>query len=228
MIAEEGAKAKALLDKVIAAKGGLATLRGIKNIKAVTTATMTAPASPEGTIQAESTTYLQYPDRVRVETKGPQGLQIQVYDGERGWVRDPGGVHDVPDAALRDMASSLRRDTVTALLAADRGELRARLLPDVKDADGTLRNALELSSPTFEPLVLHIDPRTGLIAKQAYVVRAPGQPLVEELYSDYRVVEGVNVAFTAEVRTGGKPVVSRRLNDISINGTLDPRLFARP
>ncbi|HVG56517.1 MAG TPA: insulinase family protein [Vicinamibacterales bacterium] len=227
IVAEEGAKAKALLDRVIAAKGGLATLQGIKSIKAVTTAKMMSPADG-GAVEAESTTYLQYPNRVRVETKTPQGLQVQVYDGERGWVRDPGGLHDVPDAGLRDMASSLRRDTVAALLAADRGELRARLLPDVKDPDGTLRHALELSNPTLEPLVLYVDPRTGLIVKQAYVVRAPGQPLVEELFSDYRPVEGLNVAFAAEVRAGGKPVVTRRLNDITINAPLEPRLFARP
>ena len=213
---------------MIAAKGGLATLRGIKSIRAVTAATMTSPAGPGGSVEAETTTYLQYPDRVRVETKGPQGLQVQVYDGKRGWVRDPGGVHDVPEAALRDMASSLKRDTVTALLAAERGELRARLLPDVKDSDGTLRHALELSSPALEPLVLYVDPRTGLIAKQAYVVRAPGQPLIEELLSDYRTVDGVIVSFAAEVRADGKPVVARRLNEIAINAALDPGLFARP
>jgi len=228
VVAEEGAKAKALLDRVIAAKGGLATLRGIKSIRAVTAATMTSPAGPGGSIEAETTTYLQYPDRVRVETKGPQGLQVQVYDGKRGWVRDPGGVHDVPEAALRDMASSLKRDTVTALLAAERGELRARLLPDVKDSDGTLRHALELSSPALEPLVLYVDPRTGLIAKQAYVARAPGQPLIEELLSDYRTVDGVLVSFAAEVRADGKPVIARRLNEIAINAALDPGLFARP
>ena len=228
VVAEEGAKAKALLDRMIAAKGGLATLRGIKSIRAVTAATMTSPGGPGGSIEAETTTYLQYPDRVRVETKGPQGLQVQVYDGKRGWVRDPGGVHDVPEGALRDMAASLKRDTVTALLAAERGELRARLLPDVKDSDGTLRHALELSSPAFEPLVLYVDPRTGLIAKQAYVARAPGQPLIEELLSDYRTVDGVLVSFAAEVRADGKPVVARRLNEIAINAALDPALFARP
>src|SRR5439155_5627753 len=40
---EEGAKARALLDRVIAAKGGLAALRGIKSIKAVTSASMERP-----------------------------------------------------------------------------------------------------------------------------------------------------------------------------------------
>ncbi|HEY3043765.1 MAG TPA: insulinase family protein [Vicinamibacterales bacterium] len=228
VVVEEGAKAKALLDQVIAAKGGLATLRGIKSIKAVTAATMASPDGGGASLEAETTTYLQYPNHVRVETKAPQGEQIQIYDGERGWVRDPGGVHDVPGAALEDMAASLKRDTVAALLAADRGELRARLLPDVKDTDGAVRHALELSSPSFEPLVLYIDPRTSLITKQAYVVRAPGQPLIEELFSDYRPVDGVNVAFTAEVRAAGKPIVKRRLNQITFNAALDPRLFTRP
>jgi hypothetical protein len=102
VVAEEGAKAKALLDRVIAAKGGLAALAGIKSLKAETSTTMMAPEAPGAggprnpgstSVEVETTTYLQYPDRVRVETKAPQGVQIQVYDGEHGWVRDPGGVH---------------------------------------------------------------------------------------------------------------------------------------
>jgi zinc protease len=231
VVAEEGAKAVKLLDQVIAAKGGLETLREIRTIKAVTAATMIAPEPGGGTdsVEAETTTYLEYPSRVRVETRAPQGVQIQIFDGERGWIRDPTGVHEVPDAALRDMAASLRRDTVAALLAAARGELRARVLPDVKAADGSLQHALELSSPALEPLVLYIDPRTNLISKQAYVVaNAPGRPLVEEVFSDYRPVNGVTVAFTAEVRADGKAMVRRRLNEITINAALDPKLFTRP
>jgi hypothetical protein len=222
---EGGATAKALLETVIDAKGGRAMLGAIKTIKAVTAATM---ISPGGNVEAETTTYLQYPDHVRVETKAPQGTQIQVYDGQHGWVRDPSGVHDVPGEALRDMAANLKRDTVAALLAADRGELQARRLPDVKDADGVVRHALELSSPALDPIVLHVDPDTGLVAKQVYVARAPGQPLIEEIFSDYRPVDGVRIAFTAEVRAGGKPIVRRRLTDIAINTPLDPRLFTRP
>ena len=76
--------------------------------------------------------------------------------------------------------------------------------------------------------MLYVDPRTSLISKQAYVIRAPGQPLIEELFSDYRPVDGVNVAFTAEVRAAGKPIVKRRLNAITFNVPLDPKLFTRP
>jgi zinc protease len=230
----EGEKAQALLDDVIEAKGGLEKLKGIKTIKAVTTTAMLAQGEPGaaggagGGVEAETTTYLEYPDRVRLETRGPHGVQVQIFDGKQGWVRDPGGTHEVPEVALRDMGASLRRDTVAALLAAARGELRARVLPDVKAADGTLHHALELSSPTLDPLVLYVDPRSKLVARQTYVVNAPGRPLIEELFSDYRPIEGVAVAFTAEVRADGKPVVRRRLNDITINGVIDSKLFTRP
>jgi hypothetical protein len=181
-----------------------------------------------GRLEAQTTTYLEYPNRVRVETRVTQGTEIQVYDGEHAWMRDPFGIHDVPARTIQDMEASLRRDTIAALLAAARGDLRTRLLPDVKDEKGQLRHALEVSSPAMDPLVLFIDPETNLITKQTYVANAPGQPLVEEIFSDYRSIDGVQVAFSAEVRRGGQSMVRRRLNDFAINPSIDSALFERP
>jgi zinc protease len=222
---ENGSKAQALLDKVIAAKGGLATLRGLKTITAVTAETVTAPA---GTLEAQTTTYLQYPDHVRIERKLPQGVGIQVFDGEHGWVKDPGGVRAVTDLAVRQMQTTLERDTVAALLAAHDGRLQVRLLPDVKDEAGAVRHALELSASTVEPFVLYIQPETNLIDKEAYVSGEPGQPLVEELYSDYRPVDGVQIAFSGLMRRAGKRVVARRVTSFKINTLFDPSIFKRP
>ena len=87
--ATEGASAKALLDRVIAAKGGLDKLRAIKTITAVTSAEMKSPA---GRVEARTTTYLEYPNHVRIETTLPEGTTVQVFDGEHAWIRDPGGV----------------------------------------------------------------------------------------------------------------------------------------
>src|SRR4029077_7235612 len=125
--------------------------------------------SPSGALSAETTTFLQYPDHVRIERKLPEGAGIQVFDGEHGWVKDPRGTHAVSDLAIRQMQTTLERDTVAAVLAAHDGRLRARLLPDVKQENGTVRHALELSATTVEPFVLYIDPQTNLIDKEAYV-----------------------------------------------------------
>ena len=44
------------------------------------------------------------------------------------------------------------------------------------------------------------------------------------MFSDYRPVStACSVAFTAEVRADGRPIVRRRLNDIAINTALDPQ-----
>jgi zinc protease len=222
---QEGAKAAALLDDVIAAKGGLGRLRALKTITAVTKATI---ATPRGDIQAETTTYLEYPNHVHVETKLPRDLQVQVYDGQHAWVRDSRGLHDVPDYGVRGIELTLKRDVISALLAAHDGLLRARLLPDVKDQTGSLHHALELSGTDLDPFVLFVDPATHLIAKQTYVVGGPGQPIIEELSSDYRLVDGVQVAFGATVRQGGRQMVDRHVTEFKINAPLDPALFRRP
>jgi zinc protease len=222
---QDGAKAQALLDEVIAAKGGLGTLKALRTITAVTTATV---ATPRGAIEAETTTYLEYPNHVHVETKLPQGSQVQVYDGQHAWVRDSRGLHEVPEREVRGIELTLRRDVISALLAAHDGLLRARLLPDVKDQAGFLHHALELSGADIDPFVLFVDPTTHLIAKQTYVAGGPGQPLIEEVSSDYRVVDGVQVAFGATVRQGGRQVVDRHVTEFKINAPLDPALFRRP
>jgi zinc protease len=231
---QAGPEARALLDKLIAAKGGLDRLRGIKSITARTTTEMPPPpagrgqAPTHGPISVETTTYLEYPNRVRVETKMPDATVVQVYNGVRAWVKDPGGIHDVPESALADMRLSLRRDTIAALLAAYDGILRARLLPDVKTEGGRFHRALELSGTDLDPMVLYIDPETYRIARQTYVAGGPGHPLIEEVFGEYRPVDGVQIAFSAAVRRGDQILLERKVLELTINDMLAPFLFTRP
>jgi zinc protease len=223
--AQDGAKARLLLDRAIAAKGGLGALRAVKRITAKTTTSMDGP---QGRVQAEATTYLEYPDHVRVETRLPDLVSVQVYDGQHAWVRDPQGVHEIPAPFLRDLQTSLKRDSITLLLDAEQGNVGARALQETGDEAGTRLQPLELSGAGLEPVVLYIDAATGLIAKQTYVAGGPGQPLIEEVFSDYRPVDGVQIPFTASVRRGGQPILERRLDGITINPPIAPALFTRP
>src|SRR5580765_3425111 len=148
----DGSRALLLLNKMIAAKGGLERLRGIKNITATTKATGLGPNAPQGTV--ETITYLEYPNHVRVESKSSRGETVQVFDGSRAWVRDAGGTHDVPPQMVRDLEGNLRRDTIAALLAAVDGRLNARQLLAAKDDNGAWRYAVELSGPDLDPTIL--------------------------------------------------------------------------
>ena len=217
---EEKARAMALLDKAIAAKGGLDKLRGIKSIVAKQTQ---ASKRPDGETQFETTNYIQYPDRFRIEA--PEN--VQGYDGTHAWMKDRNGIHDAPDSLARDAAASLRRDVVALLLAAKDGKLATRLLPDVKDPEGRVNHALELSATDLNPIVLYIDPETSMVRKRLFAAGRPGAPVVEEQFSDYRDVDGIQFAFQATQKVGPLSV-ERKVTDVKINPPLDPALFKRP
>jgi hypothetical protein len=222
---DEVIKAKALVDRVVEAKGGLEVLRGVKTI--VVTQTLTNPAV-ENDKGFQTTTYIQYPDRFRTETAAPQGgLNVQVYDGTSLWARDPRGVHDQPEALARDARSTLRRDPIALLVAASDGSVTPRVLPDVKDVEGRIHHALELSAPDLNPIVLLIDPETSLINKLTFVADASGRPIVEDEFTDYRPVSGVQIAFQAWRRSGPQ-AIARRITEIKINSPIDAALFKRP
>jgi hypothetical protein len=221
------AAARRLLTDAITAKGGLDRLRAVARIKAATRSTNIAPDNQRETV--DTVTYLEYPNRVRVESRnGGTGL-VQVFDGQRAWVKDPAGVHDVPEEMVRDLESSFQRDTIAVLLAANAGRVNVRLLPDARDDSGKVLRALEFSSPTLDPMVMYLDPATHLVAKQTYVAGGAGRPLIEEIFDDYRPVSGISVAFKATLRVGGQPVLERVVTDIEINGDVfPPSLFTRP
>ncbi len=222
--AEETQPALALLDRVIAAKGGLDKLRAVKTI--VVRQTLTS-RSPGHETQIETTTYIQYPDRFRTETRGPDGPNVQVFDGKHVWAKSARGVQEIPDALARDLGATLRRDPIVMLIAVKDGALAARLLPDVKDPSGVVRSALEISAPDFNPVVLLVDKETGRIDRQTFVADAPGRPVVEEEFSDYRPVDDVEIAFHG-VRRSGSQTLERRITGIDINTPIDPALFQRP
>ncbi len=221
--ASESSRATALLDQAIAAKGGLDRLRAVKTIRVSQTLT-----SESGTraVSMQSTNYIQYPDRFRVETQTPNGLIVQGFDGTDAWLKDPRAVQSGPPALVRDARDSLRRDVMALLLAAKDGGVAARALPDVRDASGHVSHALELSAKDLNPVVLYVDPSSGLITKETFVA-GPNNVLIEEAFSDYRAVEGVQFAFHAQ-RTAGELKAERQVRDIAVNPALDPSLFKRP
>ena len=218
--AGEIARAMALLDQAIAAKGGLDRLRAIKSIVAKQTQ---STHRPDGETQVETTNYIQYPDRFRVEAPDV----VRGYDGAHAWMKDRGGVHDAPESLARDAALSLRRDVVALLLAAKDGALATRLLPDVKDPEGHVSHALEISAKDLNPIVLYIDPDTSMVRKRLFTANAPGRPIVEEQFSDYRPVDGIQFAFQATQKVGPLSV-ERKVTDVKINAAIDPTLFKRP
>src|SRR5205085_4483283 len=117
------------------------------------------------------------------------------------WVTDQHGTRVQPESVARQVRISMRRDLVSLLLAAKGGTVWARLLPDVKTAAG-VDHVLELTAPDLNPILLYVNPASNLIDKMTFVDDAPSRPFVEESFSDYRDVDGIQIPFQGARQVG--------------------------
>ena len=214
-----------LIARAIDAKGGLERLRAVRTARADTQTTLVTPV---GRVKTASSTYIAYPDRYRVEATLPSGRLVQVYAGGDAWVRGPGGLVEASPVERERFRAGAGRDLISLLLRAERGEIAARALPEVREAERRLQ-VLELAAHTPDAVTLFLDPATALVVKQRYTSDGPAGPAEsEELFSDYRSVDGIQVAFRAVVRQAGATVVEREVTRFAINIPLDDALFRKP
>lgn len=216
--------AHAALRRAIEAKGGLVALRGVESLVADAN---TDFQLEDGRVASTTRTYIRYPDRFRVDATVAGADVVQVYNRGTAWVKDPAGVRAAPAAMRDEFAASVRRDTISLLLAADEGRFAVRAVTEA--AAGGPGPVLEVSGEGFSPVRLHLDERM-LISRQTYTMSGPqGRVIqVEEVLSDYREVSGVLVPFTAELLHDGRPVLTRTLTRVTLNAPLDETLFERP
>ncbi len=216
--------ARRVLDQVINAMGGIEALRAVKTV--IARQTVSAP-TPQGPMQTETTTYIEYPDKFRVEAMTPAGVLSSGFDGRMAWARDPTGVHDAPPDMTAEARNNLKRDVIRLLLDAEANQLMVRLLQDSRSPDGRPQRVLELTGADGSPIVLDVDAETFRITKESFAAGTGGQALIEETFSDYRPVNGVQMPFAAE-RRAGPLTIRRRVTDLQINKPIDPSLFTRP
>ena len=219
------ARAGELLKRVVEAKGGLDLLRKVRTVVADA---QTSFRMEQGTLASNTKTYVAYPDKFRVDASVQGAEIVQVYNSGVAWMRDPNGVHDAPAPMRAEFAAAVRRDTIPLLLAAAEGKLALRLLPE-EGQDGRILRVIEISGEGLPPVRLYID-MLNLIARQSFSIAGPdGRPMdAVEVYSDYRRVDGLQVPFMAELLHNGRPILSRTLTKVAVNGPLDDTLFSRP
>lgn len=211
------APARALIDKAVAAKGGLQKLQAIRTIRTEST---TVYETLQGSVPFATTTWIAYPDRYRIEADMPGGKVVQVYAEGQYWIQDAQGTHEAPSPET--VRESLQRDTIPLLLKLAAGQLVARAL-DTKDP---ALEALEIAGGDMTPLTMFVTRDTGFIAG----VRYPGESgsATEELYSDYRDVDGVQIAFHTVVRREGLPPLERDVKTFRMNVPVPRTLFLKP
>ncbi|MFB3853116.1 MAG: M16 family metallopeptidase [Vicinamibacterales bacterium] len=215
-----------LLRMAVAAKGGLDRLAAVRTLVARSVVTTSTPGG--GPTAALSTTYIEYPARFRVDLELSSNTVVQTYADGEAWALDAFGVHDLPAAVRDGLRTSVERDVLLLLVRAATGQIRVRVGdPDGRGTSAGTSSSLRFDLPDGE-VVLDVDRSSGLVLRQRYTeIGSMGSQAVEESYSDYRSVEGIEVAFTA-IRRAGSTVLERKLTALTINAPMDSGLFARP
>ncbi|HSC29854.1 MAG TPA: pitrilysin family protein [Vicinamibacterales bacterium] len=216
-----GMDARALIDRAVQAKGGLAKLRSIRTMKVEASMLID---SGQDRVEVPTTTWIRYPDSFRIDARLPADVVTQMFTGGDFWVQDRRGVRQAPAEVAAEMRTNVQRDSIPLLLALADGRVTPRRVSD-GDETGPM---LEVETAGMR-LTLVFDARTALIRRQRYVVLgAASATVAEETFSDYRDVDGVQVAFKAVVRREGAPRVERSVTHCAFNVQLPPSVFARP
>ncbi len=212
-----------LIEKAIDAKGGLERLRSIKTVRSDSELIF---ATPSGNAKVKTKAYVRYPGQFRVDAEGPDGLRIQTFDNGSAWVGDGTGVEDAPPMIVRIMEASIQRDTVGLLLALIDKRVAGQRLSDVQ-FDGKACPALEVQLNPAGRVVLIFDPATGLLVQQRYGGDAT-EAATEERFSDYRQVDGLQVAHRAILKRANNPPVERLVRTFEINVPIEASFFKKP
>jgi zinc protease len=223
IVDDQPADPRALIDKAIAAKGGLTRLRSIATVKSTSEMVF---ATPAGKARINATAYVRYPGQFRVDAEGPDGLRIQTFDNGTAWLGDGHQFDDAPPDIVRAMQAGVQRDTVALLLALVDKRVSGRRIADV-NVNGEVMPALEVELSSAGRVTLVFDPSSGLLVTQRYGGESD-DPITEEKFSDYRPVQGLQVAHRATVRRQNSPPFDRIVRTFEINVPIEPTFFKKP
>jgi zinc protease len=215
--------AEALVDRAIAAKGGLERLRNVRTVHALAEMEFGDPGLERMTL----TTQIAYPDRYRVDVRSAKGVLTQVYADGQAWMRHSSQERTY-DMTSEELQAAAERDVIRVLLGIKDGGVAARVASGVT-LDGRDVDALDCT-PGHETVRLLLDRTSGLVLAEQYPAKSTGAERIqsEERYLDYRTVDGIQVPFTTEVRRNGAVVVRRRVREVAFNRDLPADTFSRP
>lgn len=219
------AKGKEILKASIGALGGLEKLKKIRDITIIQETTI---ITPQGEISITNTEIFVYPNKARTELKMPFGEIIMVLDGDKGWMKSPQGVQDLPESQIVDMKKSLARDTLNLLRSLEKEGITIQAL-ESEEIEGKKVDIVFITDAQGNTTKLAISPETNLIIRKSYqgkTMMGPGK--LDEYYSDFQDVSGIKIPFHSIVNSDGKKFMETKVTEVKINSDVPESLFEKP
>ena len=217
-----------IADKNAQARGGLQTWRAVKAIKM----TGRLDAGGKQDTLLPFTLEVKRPNKERLEVEFAGQTAVQVYDGKAGWTYRPYLGRTAPEPfspdELRQSASQRELDGYLIDYAAKGIKLS---LDGTDTVDGRPCYRLLVTTKDGTKRHVWVDGSSFLEAKiEGEPVRFDGKMhQVETVLTDYRMVDGLRIAFTVETRLQGVRASHKLLIDnVVLNPKIDEVAFGKP
>ena len=182
-----------------------------------------------GMMTAEQTTHIILPDVLRQEMQLPFGAMVIFAAGDSGWRKGPRGQAPLGGPLLKQAQEELFR-VRESLLLSDRDPERKINFVESGEVDGKAADVIEISAHEGFSVKLWIDSSSGDILKTAYQGAAmSGAPAeVEEIFSDYREVDGIRIPFKTKILQNGKDFAELTVSEAAYNSGLEKEVLSQP
>ena len=220
----QDAKAMQVLEKMIEAMGGRATMQAVKDMTA--TGTMEMPSMG---MEGSATMYTKKESMFRMDIE-IMGMSItSAFDGEAGWMINPqtGAVEDLPGEQLEETKRMAMGDS-------------AYLEPEKYGIVYTSKGQEKLEDKDYDVLLmtyadgyettLYIDSKTHLLYKTVAIAPNPMTGVegeVESISTDYQKHDGIMVAHTTTSYTDGEEFMIITMDEVKYNTGLDDAFFKK-
>ena len=185
--------------------------------------------TPQGALPITVQWQVAYPDKVHAEITLPVAKVTQISDGKSAWIQSPQGTQQVPPEAVGEFQRGITLFGGWGLYQqALAGSVKAQYLGQEKTADGAQADTLNWLAP-FGTVKLYFDSTTHLLVEAKYTSNSMQGPVEsDERWSDFRAAEGRQFPYQSVTYRGGAKYTDSTVQEIKINPTLDPSLFAKP
>ncbi len=213
---------KALLAKALTFLGGEQKLAAVKTLHYTYTANITTPNGP---LELNAESWAVLPDKARQTITLPQGQMTTVITPTAMFQQMGDQRHDIPKSQAAEYTAGERRTPYYIARHAQRSRLRLRRRP----RHPTRRQARchpahpAAKAPTSPGSSTH-NPANSSPSNIA-LPDATGPVTRTEAFSNYKPVNGIQVAFANTMTDNGKPFVNAAIHSYQIDPAMDPQLF---
>lgn len=222
--AEDGSKGQQILLKVIDACGGLNRFR---KIKSYTIKTESVLSLNNKDVQLTVTETVLLPDKSRQVMELPSGTRVQVLNGKHGWSRIGSETSELSEPEKREMNRALFREVIRLFQLRDEQNLKIEDYGE-EMSQNQRWHVLRISNQSGDFLNLYVDAETYLPVKKTYQGAAEvNLATLQEIYSDYRSVDGIKIPFHIVVRANGRKFIESRVIEAKMNPVIDTAFFEK-